>query len=883
MNVLHEIVDWAQNLPGWQADAVRRLLAQGELDEGDEAEILAMYRGKYQLLAKDKKAPLPQTPSRVDVSATSGKQCNIKLLSLRDLANVNAIAGNQALKFGIDGVTVVYGRNASGKSGYARVLKRACRARDTNEPIHPNLFGGAVAAVPTAVFDLKVDGQEQPVTWEEGKPCPDELADFAVLDSRCARIYVDEKNDVSYVPYGMDIFQKLVELCNRFRALMVNERDAINTHPAFLDEYDMETETGKLVAGINANASMTLIEQKAYVSEEEKARFSELDQFLKRTEVESPKARANVLRRLKTRILRLKEDVEPAKKALSEENVTLLESLQSKMEETAEASTVASEEAFKDMPLEGVGSDPWRALFDAAKAYSESHADPGLEFPVVGPDSRCVLCQQVLDDAAKERFQRFKDFIINRTAAAADKARHDFESKRGVFLATKVDVKSQHAEVLTEIEEREAVLAEQMRLLLATLKPKHEAVGRALNTGDWSSIPETPACDLTTLDTLANTLEDEAKACDDAGEPEELKERRRECAELAQRMLATSHLTDILSLIESLKHRDRLEKCIAGLDTRAITRKNSDLMDAVTTEALREALDEEFRLFNIHRLRVSLDRTGSKGITFHQLRLATQLGTKTLLSEILSEGEHRVVAIASFLAELSIAPGESGIVFDDPVCSLDHEFREKVAKRLVREGMNRQVIIFTHDIVFLLALERHATEQQVPLRLQEIRREGQEVGRCRDDLPWEAQTVKKRIGYLKKLLQEDIKQSEQDQELYASTVERFYNLLRETWERTVEEVLLNDTLQRFNPSIQTQRLKAVNVSDDDFRRIDMNMTKCSALMAGHDSAPAVGAPSPPIDELKDDLAELETFISEIRKRGEMTKQSRDQLLRPPKV
>ncbi|MCC6697937.1 MAG: hypothetical protein IT365_20090 [Candidatus Hydrogenedentes bacterium] len=246
-------MDWAQNLPGWLADAVRRLLKHGKLDENDESELLAMLRSKYQILSKTEKAPLIQKPSRVDVSAASGKQHSVKLCSLRDLTNVNAITSNQQLQFGKDGVTVVYGRNASGKSGYARVLKRACRARDTKEAVHRNLFGGATAAVPNAVFDFTVDGQAQSVIWEEGKPCPNELAGFAVFDSRCARIYVDEKNDVSYVPYGMDIFQKLVELCNRFRGLMVTERDAINLHPSFLDEFNLETETGKLVAGVNVS------------------------------------------------------------------------------------------------------------------------------------------------------------------------------------------------------------------------------------------------------------------------------------------------------------------------------------------------------------------------------------------------------------------------------------------------------------------------------------------------------------------------------------------------------------------------------------------------------------------------------------------------------
>lgn len=35
-------------------------------------------------------------------------------------------------------MTVIYGDNGSGKSGYSRVLKRACRTRDQMEAIHPN-------------------------------------------------------------------------------------------------------------------------------------------------------------------------------------------------------------------------------------------------------------------------------------------------------------------------------------------------------------------------------------------------------------------------------------------------------------------------------------------------------------------------------------------------------------------------------------------------------------------------------------------------------------------------------------------------------------------------------------------------------------------------
>jgi hypothetical protein len=42
----------------------------------------------------------------------------------------------------------------------------------------------------------------------------------------------------------------------------------------------------------------------------------------------------------------------------------------------------------------------------------------------------------------------------------------------------------------------------------------------------------------------------------------------------------------------------------------------------------------------------------------------------------------------------------TGIVFDDPVSSLDHMRREQIARRLAREAKVRQVNVFTHDLAF---------------------------------------------------------------------------------------------------------------------------------------------------------------------------------------
>lgn len=882
MSVLLEIVTWAQDLSGWQADALRRLVKHGELDATDEEEVLAMLRNRYQLLADGEKAKQEQRPSRRDISAHSDSISDIRLLAMKQLKHVNAIANQEPLRFGVKGLTVIYGKNASGKSGYARVLKRACRARDTKEPVHSDVYGEANSASPSATIELEIDQKSREVQWEEGKDSPSELKNFAVFDSRCARIYVDNKNDVIYVPYGMDIFQKLVDLCDRYRAILTKDRAEIDTKPTFLEEFNSKTEAGALVAGLNADSSFSRFEGKARLNEKEKNRCHELEKMLKQAESDSPKARAVSLRRVKSRVEKLNKDLNSLLDGLSEVNVEALKKLSDKCSSTAEAARLASEVAFKGFPLRGVGSDPWRRLFEAAKTYSEEVAYPGKDFPVIEVDSKCVLCQQDLDDSAKKRFSHFQKFVVNKVASAAKEARIALEKKRKEFADLAPNIEKQHEDALKEVTELNKIFSDELDEVLNQLPLRHAAIQQALNDNQWTNIPQLCEFDTAKFQSLADTIETEAMTFDELG-GDELTKLRNEHAELSQRQLLSKHLGRVRSLLKCLKKRERLEKCIGELDTGRITLKSSRLMETVTTEALRKGLESELEHFGIERLQVSINKSGGKGITFHQLKIPKKSGTRIPLSDILSEGEHRVVALSSFLAELNTGPDRRGIIFDDPVSSLDHEFREIVAKRLVQEAEVRQVIVFTHDIVFLLAVERYAANLQVPLMRKEIKREGMDIGIPVDALPWPAQNINGKLGYLKRLLQEDVKRSQKDSEKYKIQVGRFYGLLREAWERTIEEILLNDTIQRFRPSIETQRLKGVSVTDDDYRVIEQEMTKCSTHMAGHDSAPAELSTVRPIDELEKDLNKLDTFSKERRSKADKTQSLRKAAISPPSV
>ena len=264
------------------------------------------------------------------------------------------------------------------------------------------------------------------------------------------------------------------------------------------------------------------------------------------------------------------------------------------------------------------------------------------------------------------------------------------------------------------------------------------------------------------------------------------------------------------------------------------------------------------------RRRGGADQRGEAG---HKLLLTRAPGVE--LPTVVSEGEQRCLSIAAFFAELSTADDPSGIVFDDPVSSLDYKWREGVARRLVQEANTRQVIVFTHDVVFLLLLGQFAEEQGVAQLDQHVRQLSKGAGICEEELPWVAMPVKKKIGYLKNEWQAggQTLSGRRAGHLLRRRLSTLYGLLREAWERALEEVLLGGVVERFQPSVQTYHIGTIaDIKPEDCQTLDAAMTKCSKWLPGHDQAAAARAPVPEPTELNADIDALENWVAAIHRR-----------------
>jgi len=881
VSVLESVVTWAErDLPPWQSDAVRRLLTQHVLTEDDKTELFAMLKTRCGLVDSTTPPLHPQRLKKGDVSGVPQVPKKIILKSIKDLSNVNAIPNGSNLSFGHEGLTVIYGENATGKSGYARVLKRACSARDTKERILPNVYSDKMDEPAKANFKISISGEpDKEVKWEDGQKGPDVLTNIAVFDSKCARVIVDGNNKITYLPYGSHVFSGLVDLLQEFRVKLDEEKP--KPEALQYDDIPYGTDAAKFISELSHATSSPRIEELTKWTGEDKRKLAELRKNVLRVEAENPDKIAKTLRNQQTRIAQLAGLIAQVDSTLSQSRASSLEKLIQNLNAAQKALVIVSQESLDKEPLPGVGARAWQMLYEAAKQYSTNEAYPGKEFPHIGEGTRCVFCMQLLLEEGKKRLGRFREFMENTTKKNVDSAKAGLKVLLDELEKLDFSTFEPYKDLVEEIRDRNKDVAGKLEEYLSAMESRAQDMIKNGRNRKFEPLVSSKPSPVEHIRKIAEDLEAEAKEIEKTAEPEQLAKLKSERDNLQGRRLLARRKKEIVAHLDKLRIAKKYDACIQETKHTGITNAGREIISGALTPELIKTLESELQALGAQHLRLSLKATAGYGETSHKMELqATRPLQGMNLTDILSEGEQHVVAIAGFLAEFKVSAHEGPIVLDDPVCSLDHRFREKVAQRLAKEATARQVIIFRHNIAFLLELNSHAGQLgNVKLVPQTVRYDDA-PGSCIEGFPWESMPVKRRLSYLNDQLINIGPLYTDDPLEYNRRAAQLYALLRETWEAAIEEVLFHNTIQRHGSEVHTLNLRYVSVTDEDYKKIFFAMKKCSKWMFGHDKVKTVDVNRPPPEEVSQDINALRNFEKDTKHRNETVQVRRKESLEP---
>lgn len=884
MTAPEKILAFSSTRDMWQQDTIRRLFTLADFTESDVKDALTMLKAQYGLQEGTPPTPVPLSASHVPQQGSDGKL--VILNSIGNVVNANRLATGQTLPFAIDGLTVVYGDNGSGKSGYCRILKKLCRVREgAEEDIRGNAFDSSSVALSTeATVRFTVEtGQPTEVRWKKGSLAPAELARISVFDAKTASLYADQQNKIEFLPHSLDVLTRLGGVCEKLVTTLDSDRAKLEQRIGIkLAELSAGTSAAalldRLVKGKLAQdlPSRETIEAACAWTARHADELTETEREL----VSDSETLAAKCRNLQRIIETIDAELRYAVAKLDDAAMRQCQKLCKAAKGAREAAAVAAVAATSGDLLPGFGSDAWRELFKHARKYS-AIAYPGEAFPVIREGSRCILCQQALTANAATRFASFDSYVQGAAESHAahqeqtrDDARRSVES---VTLRSEPDIQALLASLVDEDPDAPAIIGA-LSTCFSAMAERRQAALAAFTSDAWGEIRPLPG--LPNLLEVRGRLAARTAVHDEVQKPEVRGVLEKKATELRDRKTISGVKEAILARRQDLDMLSRILACKNACETKAISRKNTELRKQYLTKDFEDRLFREIEQLELGELPFKIQDKSDKGASY--LGVGLEAAVKVRNKEVLSDGEFRALAIACFLTEVNSIPGHNGIIIDDPVSSLDSLRTRHVARRLAAEARGgRQVIVFTHDLVFYHELRLAAAQQNVPMLGHWIRRTS-DYGYgtiFQGEEPWIAKKVKTRLGDLEQKLAVLKKATDTSGDAYRERVKSFYTDIRETWERLVQELLLGGVVERFQLAVETQSLKQVLVTDDDYRRVFFGMKRASEY-SGHDRAPGVQATLPSKDEIARDLDDLRTYAEELKKRNKKLGEDRKQLEDP---
>src|SRR5690554_3172067 len=871
MPILNDIIDWIENKPSFWQVAIDRLIRNNELTETDISELKEICKADFGLSEFGFDA--------VDIddlrsfANNSASDANIILSKITNVDNINALSKSGELEFAPSGLTVVYGDNGSGKSSYVSILKHSCNTRGLKPRINANLFEPAGAGNDKkADIEYTSDGIDfRTVNLINETVSDNILKKIDVFDTFSANHYIEGEDEIAFIPQGLSIVEKLAEAVKNVEAQLSIEL----SNPSMRKfDYELlevpEGTTAKLfLEKLNLNSTLNELRAESIWNSTKNARIEAVEKEIDKLKATDPKKSLKSNEEKIKRFEILANKFQNLENNLTGQALNNLKEILNNFCVAKEALRESSNTAFSDLPIQGVGNNAWKILWESArKFYNESTQTES--FPNVSDGSSCPLCLQDLEDEARERFTKFEDFVKNDIQKSFDEAKEKYESAIENLNRLEFNFEEQNPISLELNELIENYSEKQAKYLNVLSEQKEYIIGlfNSMKTIEDINAIEVDSTPKTLIKELNKSLSEVNEKLKVRSIDEDLKPLLKELNQLIGEKKIYEHKPKLAREIYRQKRVGLLNQCVGKCNTRTITTLSNELTTRYINQNLKQNFKTELNKLGFKNIKIETETKGQRGKQYHYLRLDENNSNNIALKDILSEGEHRCISLATFLSELSISEHKSAIIFDDPVSSLDHKWRNKIAKRITEEALDRQVIVFTHDITFLLMIQEHSKSLRCDLDMKSLTRKKKETGLIASNPPWDALPVGKRIGILKNDYQqlEKIERTETE-EVYKERAKVLYGKLRETWERFVEEVFLNGAIQRFGRAIQTQRLsKITDLTDDDYKLVEANMSKCSTYFTGHDTAGTLIEEMPDSDEFLTDLKVLEDYIKDIRRR-----------------
>lgn len=778
---------WANSSDEWVRYIVRVVLTgAGPLNSDEEDHAYTLFRQEKALDARE----LSTEDQLAMIDGEDEALEPLTVTSLSEVAGVNALIGGGVIE-PHQGLTILFGENGTGKTGYSRIFKALAASR-TADVILGDIEATAPQS-PSATIGYQLGAEAKTYAWT-GQRGVAPFTRISIFDSPSVSFHVDEDLEYVYVPAALALFNHVIAGIKAVQARIDAAISDLRSGPTgLLGRFPRAASVYPLIETLGAATDLDQLRAMADHHTDADTRIGTLRRTVAALEADTISAEIT----LQQRAERVLAEASTAAQILGRFSPATYSSELTALAYLQEEYRAFRAALFEAADLPAAPDDTWTRFIQAGEEY-EAH----LSAHDAHDADRCLYCRQPLSDPARALIGKYSEFLEEKIAGDIEAAKGRLSALTSpVFDIRTSDVDAYARDHATSNPQPVFLPLLERTLSTATALLDHLRDNTPV-TADLLAHVAADADGLTeALETTSGALVELRGQA--ARRAETLAEKKKELVELEAAAELARSWAIIEQQVRDAKQADRLALLAKPMPAllRAVTGLAKTASDQMINESFDALFAEERTALRAPELQVEF--VGRQGRA-HRRKVLTG---KHKPSKVLSEGEQKVLAMADFLAEARLAGITAPVIFDDPVSSLDHRRINEVAQRVAALADTTQVIVFTHDIFFATTLLNlmAASKRCSYFHITDEDGKGQ-VTRATGPR-WDS------ISNLKKNINETIQAAKSQQgDARAALVRTGYDWIRAWCEVFTETELLQGVTQRYQPNVRMTALPNIKTA-----------------------------------------------------------------------
>lgn len=619
---------------------------------------------------------------------------NIRFISLIHHTGVCALAEEQRIDFSND-ITLLYGKNGSGKSSYFRILNELIGGNHQTE-IRSNIYSDIHKPINIELVYSEGDNVKN-LSWDGNSRSISPLNLSSVFDSSYTTTFLQKRSADSAIvlPYGLHLFTALTSAMDNIKSRIQTEIDGILRTLPQINKNGLSEEVVRILTQQTYRTTQKNYIQARYVFTNEQSERLKLQEeklkVLKETNFEDKIQLVSNEQQQYLLILKHLKEAENNLQKLHIESQSLVERISIVRKENE----VLKQKISILNEIGNTNSKEWKTFIEAGDAFTKSST---LN------ENVCPYCRQPIVDNAVNIVTAYATYLSDKSIEELknlEQAKNTLKQRISTVVTNftisaqfkvLIDTRNSESELYSKISASLRQLDEQKRILSDAVENEQNSNPLVFDSTNVAISAIETICE--EYNNTINNLR------------EELTKKNQTVSELSFQMkplieykLISSQKDLFVEWFEKIDNVNELKKCQLELSTRGISTLARTASQTLVTENLKTKFQEELDALGLKKLSVNLTDAGtSRGQAFMQLKLFNN----NSVSDVLSEGEQKGVALALFIAERRMQLSQNPIILDDPVNSLDHFITAKLVERLSRLG--NQIIIFSHNLLLQTSL-----------------------------------------------------------------------------------------------------------------------------------------------------------------------------------